>query len=301
MISSTSSQPWRKVAFHLLSAVYLLLIFGGPALAVCVLYRSLDSDRTQLIVAFAAPLLYAAGFLLMSGGLSIYHQKGIIVGRFPRDTQHPVYFHRRLYGLCWASMYYCKPAYALCLSVPVLKWAMFRLFGYRNGMNFTVYPDTWIRDLPLLRFGEGVYVSNRATLGTNIALASGHILVDRIELEQGSLIGHLTMLAPGVRVGRRAEIAVGCAIGIGAEIGERAKVLPTCTIEHGVRIHPRAVVGTMSYVGNKSIIAEGVHLAPGSLVTRRSAINSQQDAMCHISSAARAATVAFQSENTNVE
>jgi hypothetical protein len=50
----------------------------------------------------------------------------------------------------------------------------FRLFGYRGSMKFTVYPDTWIRDLPLLMFGEGAYVSNRATLRTNIVLSNGY-------------------------------------------------------------------------------------------------------------------------------
>ena len=32
---------------------------------------------------------------------------------------------------------------------------VFRIFGYRGSMDFTIYPDTWIRDLPLLDFGEG--------------------------------------------------------------------------------------------------------------------------------------------------
>jgi hypothetical protein len=69
-----------------------------------------------------------------------------------------------MYGLCWTSLYYCKPVYHFCLCVPWLKALVFRLFGYRGDLNFTVYPDTWIRDLPLLDFGKGAYISNRATL-----------------------------------------------------------------------------------------------------------------------------------------
>jgi hypothetical protein len=75
---------------------------------------------------------------------------------------------------------------------------VFRLFGYRGSMNFTIYPDTWIRDLPLLKFEDGVYVSNRATLGTNMVLSNGFLLVGEITLRAKALVGHLAMLAPGV-------------------------------------------------------------------------------------------------------
>src|SRR5690606_32657555 len=101
---------------------------------------------------------------LISGLLSCPFQSAIIPGRFPRDLGESIYARRRLYGLCWTLVYYCKPVYAGWLAVPALKRLLFRLFGYRGPTDFTVYPDTWIRDLPLLHFGSGVYVANRATL-----------------------------------------------------------------------------------------------------------------------------------------
>jgi acetyltransferase-like isoleucine patch superfamily enzyme len=264
---------------------YLALIYCMPALVWMWLYKLGSGWTWRLGWAFAGPAVYGIGFVLVAGVLSKQHQHAIIAGRFPRDMGNPIYFHRRLYGLCWTALFYCKPLYALCLAAPWLKWLTFRLFGYRGRMNFTVYPDTWIRDLPLLRFGQGAYVSNRATLGTNIALANGQILVDRIELGDGALVGHLAMLAPGVRLGLRAEVAVGCAIGIGSVIGAGAKVLPTAALEHGVVVCARATIGPMSFIGSKSVINEGIHLAGGSLLARRSVVSNRQDASTCVSSA----------------
>ena len=74
--------------------------------------------------------------------------------------------------MCWTSLYYCAPAYYLCLSLRPLKALAFRLLGHRGSLDFKVDPDTWIRDLPLRDLGPGAYVSNRATLGTNMVLSN---------------------------------------------------------------------------------------------------------------------------------
>lgn len=80
------------------------------------------------------------------------------------------YVDRRLYGLCWSCLYYFTPIYYLVLSIPILKHIVFRAFGYKGSLNITLYADTWIRDLPLLEIGKGVYIANKATIGTNMPL-----------------------------------------------------------------------------------------------------------------------------------
>ena len=110
-----------------------------------------------------------------------------------------------------------------------LRRCVFRIFGYRGSLNFTVYPDTWIRDLPLLKLGNGAYIPNRATLGTDLVLTNGRILSDFITVEDGACVGHMSMLAPGVHVGRKAEVGVGCGIGIQTALGIMPKsVLQAC-------------------------------------------------------------------------
>src|SRR5947209_7375177 len=115
--------------FSLLSLIYLTAIFGLPLASVVALWAVGDSLIWHALVAVTAPMLYAVLFLIVASLLSLPHQKGVVPGRFPRKLSHPVYFHRRLYGLCWTAVYYFKPVYFLCLSLPWLKWLTFRLFG----------------------------------------------------------------------------------------------------------------------------------------------------------------------------
>lgn len=83
-----------------------------------------------------------------------------------------------------------------------------RVSNCSDTEGHTVYPDTWIRNLPL-EIGECAQVPNRATLGTNMCLHDGTILVDEVRIGEGALIGHLSMIAPGAVIGDHAEVGVG--------------------------------------------------------------------------------------------
>jgi carbonic anhydrase/acetyltransferase-like protein (isoleucine patch superfamily) len=266
---------WRAWLFPWASLVYLTLILGLPTGGAIFLFRSAGS--LGFLAVLFAPLVWVSAFLILAGVLSLPHQFSVVPGKVRRDVNDRMYFHRRLYGLCWTAVYYNKPAYYLCLSLPVLKWITFRLFGYRGSMNFTVYPDTWIRDLPVLHFEDGVYVSNRATLGTNIALHNGLLLVEGITLRSKALVGHLSMLAPGVELGPGAEIGVGGGIGIKTKLDAGAFVGPCSVIEHGVRLGRNASVGAHSYIGSRSTIFNDIKLPAGSVVAPRTTLKDAGD------------------------
>jgi acetyltransferase-like isoleucine patch superfamily enzyme len=206
------------------------------------------------------------------------HQRAIVAGRFPRDLGHPIYFHRRLYGLCWTAVYYFTPIYFLALSLPVLKTVLFRGFGYRGQMGFTTYPDTWIRDLPLVKLGKGAYLSNKATIGTNIALPDGSILVESVTVEENALIGHLVMLAPGTHIKRGADVGVGTAIGLRTTVGEGAKINPGCSLEHGVKLGPGVKVGSVTYIASAVEVAADIIIPSGVTIPARMRITRQEEA-----------------------
>lgn len=262
--------PWRSWIFPWLSLVYLTFIWGIPTLSCLVLVE--DGEKYQKLLLLLSPLVWTAIFIVAAGTLSIAHQPAIVAGKFRRDVADPLYFHRRLYGLCWTSVYYNKPAYFLCLSIPLLKRLAFRLFGYRGSMSFTVYPDTWIRDLPLLHFEKGVYVSNRVTLGSNVVLSNGSLLVEGITLGPNSLVGHLSMLAPGVELAAGAEVGVGCEVGIRSKLGREAFVGPSSTIEHSVRLGAMTKIGCHSYIGSGSTIDDGAQIPCASVIASRTRI-----------------------------
>lgn len=262
----------RGALFPVLTVAYLALIFGLP-LAVCsTLWRATEA-KWQPVTLLLLPLLFTGAFSGVAGMLSLPHQKGIVAGKFPRDVCHPIYFHRRLYGICWTALFYFKPVYFLVLTIPFLKMGTFRLFGYRGNLDFTIYPDTWIRDLPLLHFGLGAYLSNKSTLGSNIVLPNGRILVGPLVVEEGAVVGHASMIAPGCHVGKRAEIGVGCGLALNVRVGDRAKIAGLCGIDNGAYIGEGATVGPMTLVATQARVQGGMQIPPASFIPKRANVD----------------------------
>jgi UDP-3-O-[3-hydroxymyristoyl] glucosamine N-acyltransferase len=224
-----------------------------------------------------SPVVFLFTYILTTGILSQFGKAAIIKGKFPRDLKHPVYGRRRLYGLSWTAVYYFTPVYFFCLSFRFTRTLLFRLFGYKGSVDITVYPDSWIRDLPLLQISDKVYISNRATIGTNMCLTDGSILVDPIRLDESAMVGHLAMVAPGAKLGKQTELGVGNAFGIKTRMGTRSKAGPTCTIMHGVAIGENVDIGSTSYVGLRARIADNIAVPPGANLPAGATINLQQD------------------------
>src|SRR5579883_665228 len=244
-----------RLLYSTQSTAYLALIFGMPAIATSACVKLAAAMPLGILLAGATPFVYVITFVSVAGLLSVPHQRAIVPGKFARTITNPTYRHRRLYGLCWTAVYYFKPVYYLCVTMPALKALTFRLFGYRGNLDFTIYPDTWIRDLPLLDFGRGAYLGNRATIGSNQCFGD-RILVDRITFGDGAELGHLAMVSPGVRVGKGAEIGVGAGVGLRARIGAYSNVGACSGVGHGVTLGEGVETGAMSYIANKSFIPD---------------------------------------------
>ena len=264
--------------FHVLAATLLTLIFGLPVLGLSELASVLPNSpavRTAFLI--LCPVLYALGFVLTAGLMSLPFHGSIVAGSFRRDLSDPAYRNRRIYGLCWTAVFYFTPIYWMFLTVPPLKTLLFRLFGYRGQMKFTVYPDTWIRDLPLLEFGEGAYIANKSTIGTNVCLNDGTILVDRVSLGKGAMVGHMTMLAPGVVMEEGAEVGVGTALGMRARLGAGVSIGACSQVGHLVRMEAGSSTGSSVDVGAGSRIGPRIHLPGGTFVPKRTKWNTAEE------------------------
>jgi carbonic anhydrase/acetyltransferase-like protein (isoleucine patch superfamily) len=253
-----------------------LLIYGLPTLAVVLPLLHFQQTWLRVCWILSSPLIFSLLFGAVAGLLSRPWQAGIIKGVFPRDLRFPVYAMRRLYGICWTSVYYFKPVYNIILNIPLFKAVTFRLFGYKGSLNFTAYPDAWIRDLPLLHIEEGSYVSNRSTLGTNICTTDGFIIVGSVTLNS-SMVGHLSMLGTGVVLGERSEIGVGCMIGLKTKIGNHSVIDPGCIISHKIRIGNNVLVGAGSFIGSGTTISDHIIIPPVSMIPAGVTINTQSD------------------------
>lgn len=267
----------RRNLISALVALYIALLTGIPFLAAALPVLWLRGTVTTALALFLSPVLFGFTYIAVAGGLSRLTRRAMIAGKFPRDLGHEVYGPRRLWALCWTAVYYCTPLYHGILAVPALKRFTFRLFGYRGSLAITLYPDTWIRDLPLLEVEDGAYLSNRATIGTNMCMQDGTVIVAPVRIGKGAMVGHLAMLAPGVAIGERAEIGVGCAIGLKARIGARARIAPCTTVNHGASVGADCDIGTQCLVGMRAVLHDGVRIPAGTVVPPRLELRNQGD------------------------
>ena len=267
----------RGLVIRALVPVYLGLIAGVPLVVATLPITGARSATSRTAALLLAGPIYCAAYVLVAGLLSRLTLASIVAGKYPRELSHEIYGPRRLYALCWTAIYYCAPIYHAVLAVPLLRHSVFRLFGYRGSLDFQTYPDTWIRDLPLLSIGEGAYLSNKATISPNMCLRNGEIIVLPVTIGAGTMVGHLTMIAPGVEIGTDSEIGTGAAVGINVRIGSRTLVDHEVVIDHDVVIGDRCVVGIRAYIGRKAVVGDGVRIPPGTVVPARRVLATQVD------------------------
>ena len=266
----------RAVIVKMLVPVYLSLIAGVPTtLLAWIIAAAAPLWRGPALV-LAIPVCSVA-YVTVAGLLARITLRSIVPGKFPRDVGHEVYGPRRLYALCWTAVYYCQPVYHAVLAVPLFKRLTFRLFGYRGSLDFQTYPDTWLRDLPLLSLGPGAYLSNKATISPNMCLRNSKVIVQPVSIGSGTLIGHLTMIAPGVAIGDDSEVGVGAALGLNVRVGSRTLVDAETVVDHEARIGDRCVIGTRSYIGRKAVIMDGVKVPSATVIPARTVIRTQAD------------------------
>jgi acetyltransferase-like isoleucine patch superfamily enzyme len=261
----------------ILLPLYAFLIFGLPAVVASTPVLFAPNTGLRMFFVALAPFLYGITYVLNAGALSWVGKRAMIRGKFPRDLSHPVYGPRRLHAFCWTSVCYFTPLYHAFLSFPKLKGLLFRLFGYAGPLDFTITADVWVRDLPLNSFGKGAYLANRATIGSNLCLMDGTTLVDGIHIEEGALVGHLCLLAPGVKMGKGSEAGVHTAVGIRTQMKAGSKTLPCVTLYHGTSIGENVEIGSCSYIGLRSKIAANIKIPAGANIPAGVEINSQAD------------------------
>jgi len=258
---------------------YLAVLFGAPlALAGAGVFLA-PSLGLRLAALAAAPMVLICSFALLAGSLSRLTLRSIVEGKFPRDLGHQQYGPRRLYALCWTSLYYCGPIYHAVLAIPALRFVTLRLFGYRGSLDFQTYPDTWLRDLPLLTIGRGAYLSNKATVSPNMCLRNGKIIVSPVTIGERTMIGHLAMIAPGVSVGTDSEVGVGAGIGVNVRIGNRTTVDHEAVLDHECVVGNNCVVGNGAYVGRRAVIHDGIRIPPRAVVPAATVVATQGEAL----------------------
>ena len=257
--------------------IFYLLIFGVPTASVATSFYLAQTIQQKIAVAFFAPAVFTFLYIFTAGMLSKIGQRAVIPGVFPRDLKHPVYGPRRLYASAWTAIYYFTPIYFAALSIPFLKKMMFRLFGYKFDLDFTIYPDTWLRDLTCVKFESGAYLANKSTIGTNICLSDGNLLVDRIKIGPKSVVGHGCLLAPGSKLETSAETGAGSMLGVRAHLKSHSKVGAGATLSHGAVIGEHCEIENHAYIGTKVVLGNSIIVPAGMNIPSGSLLNTQEE------------------------
>lgn len=257
--------------------VFYMLIYGSAIGAAAAPIIFAPTKLGQLLAAIVAPAFFTVTFVLVAGMLSLTGRAAIVKGTFPRDMKHPVYGPRRLYGACWSAIYYLTPVYFLCLTVPPLKKMLFRLFGYTGSLEFTIYPNTWLRDLPCVLFEKGSHIASRTIIGTNMGMTDGMILVDQVQLGENVTIGRGALIATGCKFYEGVEIGSDARLGIRSTYKKNAKVNSWSLINHGCTIGEKAVIGMHAYIGLKAIVGDGILVPAGANIPAGARLLTQAD------------------------
>lgn len=182
-------------------------------------------------------------------------------GKFVRDPDDPAYAPRLVYTRHLRRFVYDPAAMNVILSEPLLKQHFFRSFGYRGALDFTIYPNAWLRDLPLLDIGSGAYLADGIVLGTNqVAPDQRTLRVEPIRIGARTVFDQQCMVGLGSVVGADAVIGVGSHIGLRTRIGDGVTLGAACRIGHF------ATVGAGARLGYDVILADGAVVEPGVVV-----------------------------------
>jgi acetyltransferase-like isoleucine patch superfamily enzyme len=187
--------------------------------------------------------------------------RNIKPGAFKRGEDTRDYADRLVYTREFRRFIYNPAVLNVIFSDIELKTRFFRTFGYKGQMDFTIYPNCWLRDLPMLEIGKGTYLADGILLGTN------QVSVDQKVLRVGTIkIGARCVFDQQCKLGYNSVIGDDCIIGIQSAIGLKCrmgndvKIGESSTIRHGVTIGDGAVLGSETQVGSFSVIEAGVNL-----------------------------------------
>ncbi|MFD3540823.1 Pls/PosA family non-ribosomal peptide synthetase [Streptomyces sp. NPDC058662] len=179
------------------------------------------------LVAAGALLLYSApGRLAIAAGGARLLLRGVQAGRHPRGGS----VHLRL----WTAERLAEYAGATSLTGSWLE-------RYARALGAKVGPDVDLHSLPpvtgLLKLGRGCAVESEVDLSGHW-LDGDRLVIGPVKVGAGAVVGTRSILFPGARVGKRAEVAPGSAVVGHVPTGQRWAGAPAVKLGKAKRAWP---------------------------------------------------------------
>ncbi len=194
-------------------------------------------------------------------------------GKFKRGPDDPIYVHRGYYTRMLKSFLTDYKLMNAILTDKKLQTRFFRVFGYEGEVDFTLYPQCWIRDLPLLQIGKMSYLGDGIVLGTNkVSIDQKTVKVGRITIGDHTIIDQDCMLGYSTHIGHHTAIGVRSCIGVKTHIGNNCRIAEIVNIGHCCNIGNDVSIGQVSAIGNFTTIADGTKIPAFSRIPPKSSI-----------------------------
>lgn len=180
-------------------------------------------------------------------------------GKIKRDPNNPQYQKRVQYTVALRDFVYNPALLNVIFGDAELKANFLRIFGYRGNTNFTIYPNCWLRDLPLLDIGAGVYLGDHILLGTNQVSPNQEFLtVGTIQIGDNSIFDQQCSIGLNAKVGSNVQGRFKSSIGLKATVHNNVLLGEGSNIGHGTVAKEGVILERCAGVGNFCIIDAGV-------------------------------------------
>ncbi|OJJ16060.1 hypothetical protein BKI52_35410 [marine bacterium AO1-C] len=182
-------------------------------------------------------------------------------GKLRRNPEKVVYQQRLIYTKALRDYVYNPAALNIIFSDVKLKLLFFRTFGYKGKTNFTIYPNAWLRDFPMLDIGENVYLGDGILLGTNqVSVNQKFLTVGTISIGANSVFDQRCSVGYNTTIGKNAQIRFSTAIGLKCTLGENVILGEFNVIGHASQIGNNVTLNTHCRIGNFVTIDDEVVL-----------------------------------------
>ena len=118
-----------------------------------------------------------------------------------------------------------------------------RALGARLGSGAQVTSRTVIREPHHVGIGRDSIIGEFAHLVCSYQPSPGRLIVGRIEIGDGVLVGAYGLIAPGARIGSRCRLEYQVGIGAGAIVGEDTRIGAGTILFNFARVGDRVVIG----------------------------------------------------------
>jgi acetyltransferase-like isoleucine patch superfamily enzyme len=225
------------------------------------LYGASITAGLRVAAALPMPLAAAAGGL--AGVLTLLGLVAVATALLPRLEPGTHRFLKSKVFYSWIlrsllrRVLFIEPLRTVLFNVNVLRFLALRALGARVAFTANASNDVDLLDPSLLEVGPGATLGSRCLISCHY-VHEGNLVLGRIRVGPGALVGAQAILAPGVTLGAGVELQVraqlgpdviveeGAVIGAGASleggnhVGARARVAKLAWLPRGVRVEPRA-------------------------------------------------------------